>query len=286
MNRIVWRWGEKDLGFRFCSGKGKGASELYQARSSSEFYVVPGSQRKLSKDRVEQLAALFPDPSSTKVVANPWRNYEHDWDWVITDDGICLNWAGCLDQEEIYRREDEGVQRAREMVAALVTRTEAVPLTVGLIQRIHIELMGDIYPFAGKWRTVALHKGDGPTKWPLPPGGIQPLIDVFDRDVLSRSPIISEEDEKVFAYASEVMNELLAIHPFREGNGRTAFIVGDLILMQNEMLPLTTYERLIDEARYLAACESGRIQKDYEPLGRLLAEWEEKVFEEWKGLHG
>lgn len=285
MNRIVWRWEEKDLGFRFCSGKGKNVSELYQARSSSEFYVVPGSQRKLSKDRVEQLLALFPNPITTKIVANPWRNYERDWDWVITDDGICLNWAGCLDREEIYRREDEGVQRGREMVAALVARAEPVPLTVQLIQRIHIELMGTIYPFAGQWRTVALHKGDGPTKWPLPPGGIEPLINVFDRDVLSRSPVISE-DENVFAYASEVMNELLAIHPFREGNGRTAFIVGDLILMQNEMLPLTSYERLTDEARYLEACESGRVQKDYEPLARLLAEWEEKVFGEWKGLHG
>ena len=41
------------------------------------------------------------------------------------------------------------------------------------------------------------------------------------------------------------------------------------------MLPLTTYERLTDEARYLAACESGRIQKDYAPLATLLAEWEE-----------
>ena len=41
-------------------------------------------------------------------------------------------------------------------------------------------------------------------------------------------PCISDDDEEVFAYASEVMSELLAIHPFREGNGRTAFIVGNL----------------------------------------------------------
>src|SRR5690606_21587275 len=117
------------------------------------------------------------------------------WDWIETDDGICLNWAGCLDREEIDRREDEGVQRAMEMVTGLVEREEPVPLTVDLIRQLHIQLMGAIYPFAGEWRTVDLHKGEGPTRWPLPPGGIQPIIDVFERDVLSRSPLIAEDDE-------------------------------------------------------------------------------------------
>ena len=73
--------------------------------------------------------------------------------------------------------------------------------------------MGAIYPFAGSWRTVALHKGAGPTKWPLPSGGIQPLMDVLERDVFVRSPCISDNDEEIFNYMSEVMNEMLAIPP-------------------------------------------------------------------------
>ena len=40
------------------------------------------------------------------------------------------------------------------------------------------------------------------------------------------------------------MGEFIAIHPFREGNGRTAFILGNLILMQNDLLPLDVYDRL------------------------------------------
>jgi cell filamentation protein len=286
MNSIAWRWEEKDFGFRFRDGRGRRASEYYQARCPAEFYVVPSSHRKLSKERIEELAAIFPEAPSTQVVANPWRDYERGWDWIVTEDGICLNWAGCLDREEICRREDEGVQRAMELVADLVTRSEAVPLSVRLIQQIHVELMGAIYPFAGAFRTVALHKGDGPTRWPLPPSGIQPLMDVLERDVLSRSPVISDKGQKIFAYASEVMNEFLAIHPFREGNGRAAFILGNLILMQNDMLPLTTYERRPDEARYFAACEAGRIQKDYEPLAALLAEWEDRALAEWETRHG
>lgn len=286
MSRISWRWEEMDFGFRFRSGRGREAGEYYQARSAGEFYVVPGSHRKLAKARMDELAKLASAPTSPRVVASPWSDYDRDLDWIVTEDGICLNWAGCLDKEEINRREDEGVQRAMELVTELVERQEPVPLSLHLIKRVHVELMGTIYPFAGAWRTVALHKGDGPSKWPLPPTGIQPFMDVFERDVLSRSPLITESDEQVFSYASEVMAELIAIHPFREGNGRTAFIVGNLILMQNDMLPLGAYERRTDEARYYAACEAGRLQKDYAPLAVLIAEWEDRALARWRETHG
>lgn len=286
MSRVAWRWEEKDLGFRFRSGKGKQAAEYYQARSAGEYYVVPGAQRKLAKERMDELASWANRPTSPRIVASPWRDYDRGWDWIVTEDGICLNWAGCLDREEIDRREDEGVQRAMELVTEFVERDEPLSLTVRLIRQVHIQLMGPIYPFAGEWRTVSLHKGDGPTKWPLPPGGIQPLMDVLERDVFSRSPLISDDDERVFGHASEVMSEILAIHPFREGNGRTAFIVGNLILMQNDMLPLAAYERRTDETRYFAACEAGRIHKDYAPLARLLAEWEDRALAGWRETHG
>lgn len=286
MSRLVWRWEEKDFGFRFRPRGGRHVEEYYQARMPGEYYVVPAQHRKFSSGQANELAGRVQGVPSPRVVANPWRDYHREWDWIVTEDGISLNWAGCLDKSEIDRREDEGVQRSMELVAALVERQQPVPLTIDLIKQIHVELMGTIYPFAGEWRTVSLHKGEGPTKWPLPIGGIRPLMDVLERDVLSRSPFIHADDDSVFTYASEVMNEVLGIHPFREGNGRTAFIVGNLILMQNEMLPLTTYERRADEERYYDACERGRIQRDYQQLARLLAEWEDGAISDWRNSHG
>jgi cell filamentation protein len=285
INRIFWRWEEKDFGFRFRAGKGKRTEEYYQAARAGEFYIVPKSKRKLKKDRVDALAKTAVAPTSPKVVKLPWRDYDQDWDWIATADGILLNYAGCLDREELNRREDEGVARAREYITSLLDRPEPVPLTVTLLQQIHRELMGQIYPFAGAWRNVSLHKGDGPTKWPLPPGGIEPLMGVLERDVFNRSPLLSDDDDQVFGFASEIMNEVLAIHPFREGNGRTAFILGDLILMQNELLPLGVYDRKKDEGRYFAACEAGREQKDYAPLAGLLAEWEDAALARWETSH-
>ena len=47
-------------------------------------------------------------------------------------------------------------------------------------------MFADIYPWAGQWRTVSLHKGDGPTRWPLPPFGMEPVMEEFARDVLGQ----------------------------------------------------------------------------------------------------
>jgi cell filamentation protein len=272
---MVWRWAEKDFGFRFRDGSGKRAAEYYQAGSPDEFYHVSSGQRKLNKARMEELAALVSPPTAPTVVANPWKDYGNvDLQQITTPDGDpCLNWAGCLSKEEIKLRETLGVSRAKEFVADLATHEDAVPITLDLIIRIHTEMFGDIYPWAGQWRTVSLHKGDGPTRWPLPPFGMEPVMEEFARDVLSQTPLLSEDDDTVIAFLARFLCDYLALHPFREGNGRSAFILGDLILLQNGLATLDSYNRIRDEARYFAACDSGRLN-NYAPLGELLTEWQ------------
>ena len=286
MSRLRWRWVEQDFGFRFRVGSGRTAAEHYQAGTPGDFYVVPTSQRKLSKARADALTKVAKLPTAPRVVPNPWANYHLEWDWIEGPHGILLNYGGCLDQEEISRREDEGVARATEFVTDLLAYPEPAALNVTLVQQVHRALFGEIYPFAGAWRTVTLHKGEGPTKWPLPPGGIQPQMELLEREVFSRSPLISGDNDAVFRYMAEVMGEFIAIHPFREGNGRTAFVLGNLILMQNDLLPLDIYDRRRDEARYFEACEAARIHKDYEPLAMLVNEWESAALTDWESNHG
>jgi cell filamentation protein len=283
---IRWRWVEKDFGYRFRGGSGRKKDEYYQAAGQGQFYIVSQGQRKLSKARIDELDSLSAIPAAPTVVPIPWRNYDRGWDWIKTDDGISLNYAGCLEREEIERREDEGVGRAMAFVNDLLDRPQPVPLTGNLVRQIHRELLGEIYPFAGEWRTVDLHKGDGPTRWPFPPCGIQPLMDDMEQKVFSRSPFLSDENEKVFAYVAEVMCELLALHPFREGNGRTAFIVGSLLLTQNDLLPLDVYDRRRDEPQYYAACDAGRVHANYAPLRDLITEWEDAALARWEATNG
>jgi cell filamentation protein len=273
--RIVWRWAEKDLGFRFRTGTARSVAEYYQASKPAEFYHVPASQRKLDKDRLDELAALLAAPTSPTIVATPWQDYSlSDIQRIHTSDGLCLNWAGCLSQEEINERETNGVNRAKEFVAELALRAEPAPITIDLVRRIHTLMFGDIYPWAGQWRTVSLHKGDGPTKWPVPPMGMEPLMEQFAQQVLSRTPFLSEDNEILFSFLAELIGEYLALHPFREGNGRSAFILSELVLLQNGMLPLNEYNRRRDQDHYYAACEDARLRKDYRALAAQLAEWE------------
>ena len=87
-------------------------------------------------------------------------------------------------------------------------------------------------------------------------------------------------------FAAQVMGELIAIHPFREGNGRVAFTLGNLILMQNDLLPLDVYDRRRHQDRYYDACETIRVNKDYAPLASLVLEWEDAAMERWEASHG
>ena len=82
------------------------------------------------------------------------------------------------------------------------------------------------------------------------------------------------------------MGELIAIHPFRDGNGRVAFILGNLILMQNDLLPLDVYDRRGDQGRYFEACETARVKKDYEPMVSLILKWEDAALERWEAIDG
>lgn len=274
--RIIWRWAERDFGFRFKQGKGKQAADYYQAAHPTDFYHVPAAHRKLTKARLEDLAAQAKAPTAPTLVANPWSNYSDPDFQVIAGPNHepLLNWAGCLTMEEINARETNGVNRAKEFVADLATREEPIPITLDLIRRIHREMFADIYPWAGEWRTVSLHKGDGPTKWPLPRYGWEPVFAEFERDVLLKTPFLSEDDRAVCGFLARLMGEYLALHPFREGNGRSVFVLSDLVLLQNGMVPLDTFNRQRDRDRYFAACEGVRVSKNYQPLTDLIVEWE------------
>ena len=282
-----WRWEEQDFGFRFRAGSGRNSAEHYQAEVPGDFYVVPASQRKFPKARADALAAAAKPPTAPRIVPNPWADYDRDWDWIVGPDGILLNYAGCLDQEEIHRREDEGVARAMRFVTDLLAAPRACTVVRGAGAADAPRPAGrDLSVRWGLADCRACTRVMGRRNGRCRLGGIQPQMELLERDVLSRSPMISNDNDAVFGYGAEVMGECIAIHPFREGNGRTAFMLGNLILMQNDLLPLDVYDRQRDEARYFAACETARIHKDYVPLASLIEEWEDAALTRWEVTDG
>lgn len=135
------------------------------------------------------------------------------------------------------------------------------------IQQIHKLALKDLYTFAGKYRTVNMSKGGFlfPTAQYIP----QSMIE-FNNQVLTLLPNKYENENDLITDVATVHGELLFIHPFREGNGRTARILANLMVRKQGFDGLH-FER-IDEKnfrKYIIAVQKVA-EKDYEPMKEII----------------
>ena len=95
-------------------------------------------------------------------------------------------------------------------------------------------------------------------------------MSTFESDLLAaKTPCAPGPIERVLTDVAEVHAELLLIHPFREGNGRLARWLSELMILQAGF-PMPVYNftgrsSKSEGAQYLAAVKSGYV-KNYRPL--------------------
>jgi cell filamentation protein len=82
--------------------------------------------------------------------------------------------------------------------------------------RVHHHLFQDVYSWAGKYRTVRTAKGGNPFCFPEYIGSEMTKLFGTVPEILS-----ADSSEDFIAEATRFLGELNAIHPFREGNGRS-----------------------------------------------------------------
>jgi cell filamentation protein len=102
---------------------------------------------------------------------------------------------------------------------------------------------------------------------------IPSLMNKFERDVLSRlTPCRPGLRDSILGALAETHVELVLIHPFRDGNGRTARALSILMALQAG-LPLLDFSLLADVRKqdYFAAVQSG-LDRDYKPMKELFNE--------------
>ncbi len=83
---------------------------------------------------------------------------------------------------------------------------------------VHHHLFQDVYEWAGKFRTVRLAKGA--SNFCYPEYIAAEMRRVFD-ELKEVNNLRSLSSQKFASGAAHFLSELNAIHPFREGNGRT-----------------------------------------------------------------
>ena len=127
--------------------------------------------------------------------------------------------------EELQRFETAMTsQRADELLPA-------GQLDVDHYYAIHQHLFQDVYEWAGHRRTVRIEKGTSVFCYPE---NIDGQMDILFSDIQARRFLGGLSREAFASSLAAFLATLNAIHPFREGNGRTQLIFASLIAHEAE----------------------------------------------------
>lgn len=179
------------------------------------------------------------------------------------DESQCLpNKKGLTDASEIAEAEFEGFLMAEIMLTEQLSASTRFDCKY--IRNIHKLALGELYSFAGKYRTVNMSKGGFlfPSALFIPQS-----MDFFEQEILSRLSDLYTEETRLIRDVAIVHGELLFIHPFREGNGRTARMLANLMIRKQGYKGFH-FEK-INFREYVVAVQQVS-EKNYRPMEKIL----------------
>ena len=137
---------------------------------------------------------------------------------------VLPNLLGLQSLEEIELLEFEGFLRAEIIFTENLNKT--TKFTVEYILGLHKSALEHLYKFAGKLRSVNLSRGG----FTFPSAKfLSGSMSEFEKEVLLSLPGSYNNTDELIRDIAVTHGELLFIHPFREGNGRTARILANLM---------------------------------------------------------
>ena len=179
------------------------------------------------------------------------------------EESQCLpNLQWLTQPEEIAEAEFEGFLMAEIMLTEQLT--VYTQFNCKYICHIHKLALGGLYAFAGKYRTVNMSKGGFlfPAAFFIPES-----MQLFEKEILDKLPDFYENKSLLIKDVAKVHGEFLFIHPFREGNGRTARILANLMVRKQGYEGLR-FEK-INFREYIIAVQQV-CEKNYLPMERII----------------
>ena len=137
---------------------------------------------------------------------------------------ILPNLLGLTSLKEVNEAEFEGFLKAEIYFSERLNNRTI--FSKAFILKIHKMSLGHLYAFAGKLRDVNLSKGGFPF---AAARFLSETMSTFESEILSTLPNKYDNREQLINDIAVVHGELLFIHPFREGNGRTARLLANLM---------------------------------------------------------
>jgi len=183
---------------------------------------------------------------------------------------VLRNLLGIKDKETIEHAEETELVRVGLELMELYSKD--YQFTALDIQQIHELWLAEIYPFAGRYRTVSMSKAGFPF---AAPNLIDKLMTDLETKYLKQYTPCNFNGEKLSEALGVVHVELIIIHPFREGNGRVARLLANLMAMQADYPALNF--RSIDKTetpngfnKYIEAIHHG-FKGNYEPIKEIFS---------------
>ncbi len=133
---------------------------------------------------------------------------------------------------------------------------EGLHFNLPLLFEIHRYFLNPLYTWAGKIGWVDISKDDvlfAPVEY------LERLLDEFDPVLKKHIPIPKDLKSIIAKKLAFIHNELNALHPFREGNGRTIRLFLDLIAAQVGYHPIDW--KKVDHGKYIQASKLGIVHK-------------------------
>lgn len=179
------------------------------------------------------------------------------------------NLLGLTDKAALNEQEALGVARVERYL--LEDFDYPVDLSVALLQDLHRRAFGHLYDWAGNWRTQVPNVG---AYLPPPAARVPQLLYEFIDELRHRQTRLPDVPrvEDVAALLAYAHHRLVAIHPFTNGNGRTARLFTNLLAYNYGYQDVVLYHRENGEGRnqYLQAIRKADAY-DLVPLQTLIS---------------
>jgi len=138
------------------------------------------------------------------------------------------------------------------------------------IHQLHRLFLGNMYEWAGTYRTVNISKGGFPFASAL---ALPQAMKEFEKKVLKQNtPCHGTALEELALKIAIVHVEFLLLHPYREGNGRTARLLATLMAYQANLKGID-FGFIGSKGKnfnaYIRAIQSG-VERNYAPMQKII----------------
>ncbi|MER8866892.1 Fic family protein [Mesorhizobium sp. M0751] len=137
-----------------------------------------------------------------------------------------------------------------ELALFLIRADEPIPsgaLDYAHFRAVHHHLFQDVYDWAGEARTIRIGKGGN---WFCYPEYISGEMNRIFGELASKNHLVASQAQDFAIHAAHLLAEINAVHPFREGNGRTQLT---FLAMLAEHAGFAFNEDVLDRDRVLNA---------------------------------